>query len=177
MATADRRYYLAEGRDEEIVKEFFTRRDAAFRAAREVAAKHGGAAVTQGWNMAGVSFTDEPPAGWKRIGSTADGKSYYLPERRSKAGKETLKEIRAIRIPGASNLHSEFANDGGVFGEGGPRGGFYIHYITAEIVSGKCIIQVPEKMDFHPPHSRPLKQSEYWQIIEDAKSASSASPS
>lgn len=174
MANPERRYYLAAENDEEIVKAFFVGRDAAFAAAREIAAKHGGAAVTQGWSMAGVVFDGEVPAGWRRVDSTADGKPYYLPERRTKAGKEAHKEISSIRIPGASELHSKFSKDGGMFGEAGPNGGYYILYITAEVIGGKCIIHVPEKMDFHPPTSRLLKHSEYWQIGEEAKAAKAA---
>lgn len=166
------RYYEAHGPEEQIVREFFESRVAAFRACREVAEKHGGEAVTHGHRMAGIAFSGEAPAGWKRAGSTGDGKAYHLPVKRSKAGKAIAKEIDAIRIPEACNLHSKLApRDGGVFSEGGPHGGYIIRYITAEIVAGKTIIHVPEGMDFTPAHSTPLKQSEYWQVKETADAA------
>lgn len=162
----ERRYYLAQGQDEEIVRQFFKERDDAFSKTKEIAAKFGGHPVTQGWRMAGIVFDGGAPSGWKRKDSLSDGRPYFMPERRSKAGKEAHAEIRSVSIPGASELHSKFSNNGGEFGDAGPNGGFYILYITAEIIGGQCIIHVPEKMDFHPPHSKPLKHSEYWQIQE-----------
>lgn len=166
-----RRYYLASGKDEQIVREFFAERTAAFDAANVVAKKFGGAAATQGHRIAGIVFEGDAPDGWRKIGITADGKPYFLPITRSKAGKEAKKEIASVKIPGAIDLHSKFSGDGGCFGEAGPSGGFYLLYITAEIVNGQCIIQVPAQMDFEPAHSKPLLMSEYWSIKEASKAA------
>jgi hypothetical protein len=175
MSSLNYRYYLAKGRDEQTVREFFRSRDEAFAQARAIAEKHGGEAVTRGRTMCGVVFNGEVPDGWKREGSTGDSRAYYMPLRRSKAGKEIAKEIGSVSIPGAIDLHSKLSpNEGSVFGDAGPNGGFFILYITAEIVGGQCIIHVPRKMDFRPPHSQPLKQSEYWQIKEAALAKATA---
>jgi len=168
----ERRYYLAAGNDETVVRDFFKHRNEAFDNATAVAKKHGGTAVTNGYRMCGVAFADDIPHGWKEEGRLPNGSSYYMPIRRSKSGKETSKEIRSILIPGASELHSKFSDDGGVYSDAADgRMGFIIYYITAEIINGQCIIQVPETMQFDPPESRSLKKSEYWQIKEGSESS------
>lgn len=169
MADMDRRYYLAAGEDEKTIRDFFQSRADAFKAAEYLAESFGGKAVTQGRYMPGVLFDDDTlPHGWRQVGSLPDGQKYYTPIRRSKIGKATSDAIREIQIPGAPYLHSKFSQDGGVFGESAPHGGFFIAYITAEIIDGKCILRVPDTMEFEPKNSTTLKKSEYWAIREAA---------
>lgn len=166
----DRKYYLASGEDERKVREFFKRRSDVFNEIDALGKEVGGVPVADNRNLRGFVF-DEVPAGWREAGSTRDSKRYCVPVRRSKEGKAMHERIRAIRIPDASSIHALFSDDGGVWGEMRTSGGFPIYYITAEIVRDQVIIHVPEKMDFVPEHSRPLKDSEYWQVKEAAQEA------
>ena len=166
----DSKYFLASGKDEEKVRTFFEERQAGFKAANDLAEEFGGVAVSRGPFMCGVAFPDGAPEGWREIGRTGDRKPYYLPVRRSKQGKDRFDRIKQIRIPGASELHSKFSRDGGVWGNADPGGrGYSIHYMTAEIIDGKCVIHVPEKMEVSLPDSRELKKSEYWKLKETAQ--------
>lgn len=172
----EKRFYLAEGLDEKTVRNFFQERLDALDAASDLAKEYGGKAVTQGRSMVGVAFDGEFPKGWRRAGSTGSGQSYYIPDARSKAGKEAKMAIHNIRIPGAMEIDSRLGGPGGVMADAGPRGGYWMFFITAEIIDGKCIIHVPEKCDFEPKHSKPLKKSDYWKMKEAASDKAAAQP-
>lgn len=167
------RYYLAGGESEQKVREFFKRRADIHDQIIALGKELGGTPIANGRTVSGFAF-DECPDGWRKAGWTPKGGDYFLPVRRSKAGKELYKRIEAFRIPDAHEIHSMFSNDGGVWGEMSVRGGFPIYYITAEISKGKVIIHVPEKSDLEPPESKLLKNSEYWAIKEQAKETAAA---
>ena len=160
----ERSYFLAHGESETKVREFFTKRQAAIIAANDMAKEVGGTGTVGAYRVSGILFKDGPPEGWTQKGTSTDGQRYYMPLRRSKAGKALCQRIAAIRIPAASDLHSEFSTDGGHMASAGL--GITINYISAEMVRGKAIISVPNGMDFVPPDSTPLKMSEYWAIKE-----------
>ena len=161
---SERAYFLAHGKSETKVREFFTKRQAAMIAADDIAKEVGGNGTVGAYRISGILFKDGAPEGWTKKGVSTDGQYYYMPLRRSKAGKALCQRISSIRIPGASDLHSEFSRDGGHMSSNGL--GITINYISAEIVRGKAIITVPSGMDFVPPESTPLKMSEYWTLKE-----------
>lgn len=160
----ERKYFLAHGESEVKVREFFERRVAAIRAGNELAVSVGATCAVFGSHLAGVLFEGKAPAGWTEKGRTSKGERYFMPLRKSKAGKELAQRLSAIRIPDTVELHSMFSTDGGHIDAVGAS--FAIHYISAEITKGKVIVSVPAGMDFVPPDTAPLKMSEYWAIKE-----------
>lgn len=161
---SERKYYLAHGDSEAKVRDFFTKRQAAIIAANDMAKEVGGNGTVGAYRISGIVFKDGAPEGWTEKGTSTDGQRYYMPLRRSKAGKALCQRLAQIRIPAASDLHSEFSPDGGHMSTVGL--GITINYISAEIVKGKSIITVPDGIDFVPPESTPLKMSEYWALKE-----------
>ena len=159
----ERSYFLAHGESEKKVREFFAKRGEAFTQANAIAKEVGGDRPAVGHRISGITFK-AVPHGWTEKGRTGDGIPYYLPLRKSKAGKELASRIEAVRIPGAVDLHSEFTRDGGHLSSEGL--GITINYISAQIIGGKAVITVPNGMDFVPPDCTPLKTSEYWALKE-----------
>lgn len=161
---AERKYFLAHGESETKVRAFFERRVAAIKEGNDLAVSLGGLCAVFSHCVGGVIFADKAPDGWTMKGRTSKGEKYFMPLRKSKAGKDLASRLTSIRIPEARDLHSQFSSDGGHIDGGGM--GFAIHYISAEIAKGKAIISVPAGLDFTPPESTPLKMSEYWAIKE-----------
>ena len=161
---AEKKYFLAHGDSEAKVRDFFERRVAAIREANELAKSLGGDCAVFSSHVAGVIFSGTAPDGWTMKGRTTEGAKYFMPLRKSKAGKEIARQLTAIQIPGGRDLHGLFSSDGGHFDTS--MLGLAIYYISAEITRGKVIISVPEGMDFAPPESTPLMMSEYWAIKE-----------
>lgn len=162
--TKERKYFLAHGKSEQIVRDFFARRAAAFDAANALANEVGGMAGAVSYRMVGVVFDGDPPAGWTKRGEASGGKPYYAPLRKSKAGKEIHRRMADVYPPRAGDLHHEFVQDGGVLEQDGAN--VMISYISAEIVGESAILTVPASMDFSPPDALPLKTSEYWALKE-----------
>ena len=161
---SERSYFLAHGESEKKVRDFFARRLDALREASELAKSLGGDGTVGSRRVSGVIFKGGKPEGWAEKGVTSTGERYYMPLRKSKAGKALAARISSLRIPDGMELHSEFSNDGGHLATSGM--GISIQYISAEIAKGKAIISVPAGMDFTPPESTPLKMSEYWALKE-----------
>ena len=161
---SNRKYFLASGESVEKVRKFFEARSAAISSAQALAAEVGGTGPAVSWAMVGVFFEGSAPDGWTSKGVSMDGAKYYMPLRRSKAGKELCKRMATIRVPSAADLHSQFTKDGGHLSQMGSQ--MAIHYISAEIIKGSVVISVPEGMDYTPPDSAPLKMSEYWALKE-----------
>lgn len=161
---SERSYFLAHGESEAKVRDFFERRTTAIREANDLAKSVGGTCAVFSSYVSGVMFDGNAPEGWTHKGYTTDGGKYWMPLRKSKAGKELAKRLTAIRIPGAMDLHGALSSEGGYLAGSGT--GFALHWISAEIAKGKAIISVPAGMDFTPPESTPLKMSEYWAIKE-----------
>lgn len=162
---AERKYYLAHGTSEAKVRDFFERRAAAIRTGNELAVSVGATCAVFGSRLAGVLFEGKAPDGWTEKGRTNKGERYFMPLRKSKAGKELSQRLSAVRITDGVELHSIFTNEGAHLIDT-IGGSFSIQYISAEITKGKAIISVPEGMDFVPPDATPLKMSEYWAIKE-----------
>ena len=167
MSKPDRKYFLAGGESERKVRDFFRRRQDGFREANAIADEVGGSGAAVGYGVAGIVFEGEVPKGWARKGTTKDGAAYFLPVRRSKAGKALFSRIREVRVPEARDLHSQLCQHREAVTGPGVHGGIAIHYVSAEIVGDRAVISVPDQMDFTPPDSKPLKMSEYWALKEE----------
>lgn len=161
---SEKKYFLAHGSSEAKVRDFFERRVAAIKAGNDLAKSLGADCAVFSSRVGGVVFSGKAPDGWAKKGITTEGTPYWMPLRKSKAGKELAERLTAICIPDGRELHSLFSSAGGHFAMIG--GSFAIHYISAEITKNKVIISVPDGLDFTPPDATPLKMSEYWAIKE-----------
>lgn len=160
----EREYYLAGGADLEKLKCFIDKRSEAFKHMAETAAKYGGNAVHNGVRITGLVFAGNAPVGWTPRGSVSKGK-FYLPKRDSAERKAAAADIDSLRLPGASELHSLFSNDGGVM-KAGDGFSMCLLFISYESIGDKLLLSVPPGCQFTPDGSEPLKMSEYWSLKE-----------
>lgn len=166
MSDADNEYFIVGGRDLERYQAMLARREDALDQSKALEAKYGGKAAVQHGRIVGF-LTAECPRGWREAGRL-DGKPFYYPYRKTKTGKETDKELSAVKIPNGGDLHMEFCgNSFGVMA----KNSFSFRSMSSANVGGVDIFILPVGHDFKPDGSRQIPASEYWRMKEAAAEA------
>lgn len=161
--------YRAAGKSLKAVEDWFAKWNAAHDAVRLKVKELG--AKSYRYSSAGFRgfiFAGEPPKGWVRVKHTPD---CWQPTKRSKVGRE-LRQWMVTALPWTdpwcgltADLIGEpvYQDNGGVVGVGVRKCG------------EAWLIQVPAGHDGPPPPDAiPLKESEYWLMVEAAEAKKAA---
>jgi len=135
-------------------------------------------ACSTGYHIAGLLWRDhsEVASGWKLSKSKlSDGGPYWVPDRKTKAGREARKRMDALPVARSNLLTQLICGDTMIFtGRDNPRGGMSLGGCSLEIFCGIDVVGIPnvyagEKVEPHtvPKDARRLKLSEYHAMKED----------
>ena len=119
--------------------------------------------ITSGRKIAGFSFADAPPSGWIKR-HRHDSRDYFLPTRRSKAGKALADEIERVtflKMKRFQNLYGGTQIVGGEEAFNGPS--FFILGPVFRRFGDRMLVGLPKQTDqakFTMPHGRAVPLSE-----------------
>jgi hypothetical protein len=145
------------------------------RSARNaLAAEVGAEGPVHSHSVVGFVFGgDTPPEGWSEAGRV-EGRPYFAPSRRTKAGRALHGRMAAIRTLTGREFGQAFGHHGVLVG------GNRILFMAFEPLGDALVIAVPrgdgDGEGLVPPDAAPLKMSEYWAMKEAATRTAAARP-
>jgi hypothetical protein len=166
--TVERKYFVAAGKSLEAVARFFADRKAAGEARWEFVQKMG---AKGGWgnDLSFIGLVIDPtapvPEGWRESERSTEHR-VIIPDQRRKAGKLARREMDDKRF-----LIPDYSAMGDYIGGDWVHAAGMMHFTTVEKIGEEFVIAVPVETDgtFHQPEdARPIKQSEYWLMKENA---------
>ena len=131
-----------------------------------------------GHHIAGLIWNDpgKVHAGWKLAkAKMADGNPYWVPDRKTKAGRDAVKRMHALPVARSNLLTQLICGVTLIFtGRDNPRGGMSLGGCSLEIFDGSDVVGIPNVYEGEtsrphtiPKDARRLKLSEYHAMKED----------
>jgi len=163
----ERKYYLATpgGKSHEAILTWQKMSTEAIKEGYALAHELGAQRIYRsGERIVAFDFKKEDPGrAWRNVRALGCGK--YMPNKTTKAGKEIMKKVDAIRIPD-HRLFSELMGGGWLIVRGNMWGS-----VSFETIGDNYVVSVPigDDEDFIPKDVTPLKLSEYYAMKEQAE--------
>lgn len=110
--------------------------------------------------FAGLVFQGDIPEGWRQKA----GKPFCVPALKSKAGREIHRRLSTYPVGVDSWRFSSMLGR-----EYSPYADGHVYLSTYEKHGDQYILSIPAQCNVYPTGCTPLKMSEYWRIVEDAK--------